>query len=219
MFGITTTLSTPENAAKWAAIISLAIGSATALLPASSLVVMGLPTTPRLQTSMRRLGTSLLSFGLLNYGLVAKNYTKNQSVALGCIPWIVDFITVLVMDNENKKGHPMKAEFVGLLSTLFTSYVTYKEAGHMQLALTVNAGWLFAFGLIFRYAPAPNSSSPKINQAFKFLDTLLGSCLLGLAFCETALAFDAGAMKSVAGGTALFALGGCNDFIGRKEVQ
>lgn len=207
----------PQNAAKAAAVVSLATGSATALLPASSLTVMGMPQTPPLQASMRRLGTSLLSFALLGWGTLVKNYSTNQAIALACAPWMADFITILLMDDEDRKGHPMKAEYLGLFLTLLTSYAAYTEAAYMKLVFTLNAGWLAAFGLFFRYSPEPTKFSKKVDDAFKFLNTMLGSCLLGLAACEEALAYDAGILKAIACCTGLFALGGVTTILVEKE--
>lgn len=210
-------LLSPHNAAKAASIISLATGSATALMPASSLVVMGMPQTVPLQASMRRLGTSLLSFGLLDYCSVIKQYTAQQAIAIACVPWMADFITILLMDDEDKKGHPMKAEYLGLFLNLLTSYAAYTEAAYMKVVLTLNAGWLLAFGLFFRYSPEPTKFSQKTDDAFKFMNTMLGSCLLGLGFCEEALAYDVGILKAVACGTCLFALGGVTTLLIQKE--
>lgn len=207
----------PQNAAKAAAVVSLATGSATALLPSSSLVVMGMPQTPPLQASMRRLGTSLLSFGLLDWAAMFKNYTAEQAILIACVPWMADFITILLMDDEDKKGHPMKAEYLGLFCNLLTSYAAYSEASYMKFVFTLNAGWLLASGLFFRYSPEPTKFDQKMNDALKFMNTLLGSCLLGLGFCETALAYDAGILKAIACGTGLFALGGVTTLLVQKE--
>lgn len=209
----------PQNAAKSAAIISLATGSATALLPASSLVVMGLPSTPPLQSSMRRLGTSLLSFGLVDYCLMFKSYTAEQSLAIGCVPWIADFVTVLLMDDEDKKGRPMKAEYLGLMFNLLASYAAYTDAAYTGTVLKLNGGWLLASGLFFKYSPEPHKFGAKADQAFGFLNKFLGSCLLGLGACEEALAYDMGAMKAVAAGSGLFALGGVATLFAEKECN
>lgn len=198
----------PENAAKAAAIISLATGSATALLPAPSLVVMGMPSTPPLQSSMRRLGTSLLSFGLLDYCLMFKDYTTEQAIAISCIPWIADVITILLMDDEEQKGRGMKAEYIGLLFNLLTSYAAYTEAAYTGAILKLNAGWLLASGLFLYYVPEPDKFSAKVNQAFKCINSFIGSVLLGCGFCEEALAYDHDALKAVACGSCLFAIGG-----------
>lgn len=209
----------PQNAAKSAAIISLAAGSATALLPASSLVVMGLPSTPPLQSSMRRLGTSLLSFGLVDYCLMFKSYTAEQSLAIGCVPWIADFITVLLMDDEDKKGRPMMAEYLGLMFNLLASYAAYMDAAYTGTVLKLNAGWLLASGIFFKYSPEPDKFGAKADEAFGFLNKLLGSCLLGVGACEEALAYDMDAMKAIAAGSCLFALGGVATLFAEKQCN
>jgi len=207
----------PQNAAKSAAIISLAAGSASALIPASSLIVMGMPSTPPLQASMRRLGTSLLSFGLLDYFIMFKDYTPEKAIGISCVPWIADFITLILMDDEDKKGRPMKAEYLGLLFNLLTSFAAFTEAQYTGAILKLNAGWLLAFGVFFKYAPEPDKFSAKTDEAFGCLNAFLGSCLLGLGLCEEALACDVGILKAMACGSCLFAIGGIATLCVEKE--